>query len=80
MISRNTPLPITPHNGKERRCEGLREYSSPPLTYKKYQQQPDGTVVFVGVFLTPKVTYSFGNGKVHLSSNKQQGINKGVTV
>jgi len=63
MISRNTPLPITPHSSLENRVGGLRDYSPQPLTYRKYQQQPDGTIVFVGEFPTPEVTYSFTRGK-----------------
>lgn len=59
MSSRTTPLPITPHSKAENRVEGLRDYCSPPLTYMRYQQMPDGTVVFVGEFLTPEVRYDF---------------------
>ena len=57
MISRNTPLPITPHNKMESRVSGLRDMDIPPSTYRKYQQQPDGTIVYVGEFPTPEVRY-----------------------
>jgi len=57
MISRNTPLPITPHGSLENRVGGLRDMDIPPATYRKYQQQPDGTIVFVGEFPTPEVRY-----------------------
>lgn len=63
MISRNTPLPVTPHNSLENRVGGLRDMDIPPLTYRKYQQQPDGTIVYIGEFPTPLVSFSFNNGR-----------------
>lgn len=57
MSNRTTPLPITPHSRAENRVAGLRDYCLPPPTYRRYQQQPDGTVVFVGEFPTPAVAY-----------------------
>jgi len=57
MISRNTPLPITPHNRMENLVSGLRDSDIRPLTYRKYQQHPDGTIVYVGEFPTPEVRY-----------------------
>jgi len=61
MSNRTTPLPVTPHSKAKNRVAGLRDYSSPPLTYMKYQQMPDGTVVFVGEFPTPEIEYDFRN-------------------
>jgi hypothetical protein len=57
MISRNTPLPITPHNRMENRVSGLRDMDIPPATYRKGQLQPDGTIVYLGEFPTPEVRY-----------------------
>ncbi len=59
MISRNTPLPITPPNRMERRVAGLRDGSDPPSTYKLYHQTPDGKTVFVSEFPTPEIKYTF---------------------
>ncbi len=51
---RNTPLPFTPHPYTERKVEGLRDVSPIPATYRKYQLMPDGKIVFVGEFPTPR--------------------------
>lgn len=67
MISRNTPLPITPHNGIENRVAGLRDFSVTPLTYRKYQQQPNGTVVYIGEFPTLEISYKNSRRKVNVT-------------
>lgn len=48
-----------PHSSLDRKVFGLKSSEPPPPTYKKYQLQPDGTVVFVGEFPTPKPRASF---------------------
>ncbi len=57
MISRNTPLPVTPHNRMERLVAGLRDTNITPPTYTLKRLMPDGTIVYVGEFPTPEVKY-----------------------
>ena len=51
--NRNKPDPITPHSIIERKVNDLRDYSPPPKTYRKYQQLPNGKVVYIGEFPIP---------------------------
>ena len=52
--SRNTPEPITPHNRGERKVAGLRDSVPPPETYVLKKLLPDGTIIRIGEFPTPK--------------------------
>lgn len=60
------PQPFLPQGAMKRRVYGLRDSETPPATYKKYQLQPDGTVLFVGEFPTPQLHPKFN---VKLSRN-----------
>lgn len=57
MLNRSTPKPFLPHGRLENQVSGLRDSTITPDTYRKYQQQSNGSVVFIGEFPTPEISF-----------------------